>query len=62
MKIRGNKKVIYEPEWCCEEFELWVLNCSYFHLEKRKVILRLESSNVKTLINYCPFCGEKIEV
>ncbi len=62
MKIKGKERTVYDPKWCCEEFELWVLNCDYFHLKKRKVVLRLEGSEVETLIEYCPFCGEKIEV
>ena len=61
MKIKGKEIKAYEPEWCCDELETVIaFRGSNFRLQGIEILLKTDEE-VSVIIQYCPFCGEKIE-
>ena len=63
MKIRGKERIEYDPEWCCDEFQSWVVDGRVFDFDCNNMIITIQQVDYPNIpLYYCPFCGEKIEV
>ena len=54
-------KYINEVTYCCDRMENYMEKTSYIYVSDSKVFLDINFYANKVLIDYCPFCGEKIE-
>ena len=63
MKIKGKERIEHDPEWCCITLKEWVEDGRLFCFNRDNTIITITDTGFPKLpINYCPFCGEKIEV
>ena len=67
MKIRGKEKTIYEPVWCCQTFkDLSERGVGTLHIGEDYIGFEIQYDNSEYPMNipvqFCPFCGEKIEL
>ena len=64
MKIikKKSESYHYEPEkFCCKKMKKAYRHSIIFNYDTRKLAYRTDEDNGYNLINYCPFCGERIE-
>ena len=60
MKIKGKEIKTYEPEWCCNVLCKVMDDGEFnFNCDNTQIVI---GTPFNFIIQYCPFCGEKIEI
>ena len=60
--MRAKKIIIYRTdEECCRTLHEAILNDLIVVHGSANYSLRMQNDNIKVDLNYCPFCGDRIE-